>query len=387
MERIMETDMKKILALMGIAVLLLCIASGCAAAPAFFGGAEPAATATATAKVTPIPTVRPTEEPTPEPTATPEPVVRSYTTGRRAVGNEIPNYRPTIVSIENSKAARPQVALNQADIIYEMAVEYAITRFQLLFNDEYPIYTGPVRSSRVYLMYLQMEWHCMYVHHGYGGPAFNGDIAIHADRALKRAKPMYWRSNEKGKKTEHTLMVNVLDLVNRLYNDYRPTPTDTRFQFDEGVDYAEGKPFDSVTLNFFYRDSAEEDKITFRYNEDTNTLQRYQDGTLFRTRTPIAKKKYTTEDFYCQNLIVQYAQYSELYDSKRRRDCQLIGSGECDYFINGKHVTGTWERPSAESNTSYYLDDGSLLTMEPGRTWIAIHPIRSIESPVNITYR
>ena len=50
-------------------------------------------------------------------------------------------------------------------------------------------------------------------------------------------------------------------------------------------------------------------------------------------------------------------------------------------FINGQYVTGTWSRPTAEDFTSYLLDDGSLVTLEPGNTWIAVHPA---EFPVTI---
>jgi hypothetical protein len=76
-----------------------------------------------------------------------------------------------------------------------------------------------------------------------------------------------------------------------------------------------------------------------------------------------------------QNLIVQYVNYGSVKgDTKHRRTCDLVGEGKCDYFINGQHVTGKWSRPTADDFTSYFLDDGSLVTLEPGNTWIAVHP-------------
>ena len=84
---------------------------------------------------------------------------------------------------------------------------------------------------------------------------------------------------------------------------------------------------------------------------------------------------YDTVQMNVQNLIVQYVNYGSVKgDTKHRRTCDLVGEGKCDYFINGQHVTGTWSRPTADDYTQYLLDDGSLVILEPGSTWIAVHP-------------
>lgn len=352
---------------------------------------------------TPAPTLIPTEEPTPSPTPsptpTPVPVVRSYTSGIKAEDQSTPaKYLPVIVSVENSIGARPQVGLNAADIIYEFAVETAITRFQLVFNDNPPLFAGPVRSSRIYLMRFQQEWQAIYAHEGYGGPRYDGSwIAMHATRSNKYVKKSFWRTKEKGKKSEHTMMVNTQALADIMYggNDYRPTPAPDRFHWLEGIKYNEGKDFSKVTLNFFYRTNNEDEKITFIYDPATNLLSRKQDGYTFGTRMPSTASgttpktmNFIKEDLSVQNLIVQYCDYSMIEgDRKGRRDCELTGTGKCDYFINGQHVTGTWSRPSYEETTTYLLDNGDVVMLEPGRTWVAVHPNNAEESPVNITYR
>ena len=338
--------------------------------------------------LTPVRT--PAVEPTPTSEPTPTPVPRSPTTGKRYADGETPVYRPVMVSIENSSGARPQTALNLADIIYEAPVEYAITRLHAVFNDQYPLFAGPVRSSRIYWMRLQQEWKCMYVHRGYGGPMFEHDwIGVHVESYIMDTGDMFWRDRS-GRKDVHTLMVNVGELADAFYGDFQPEARE-RFRFHEQPERGEGKPFEKVALNFFYRRQDEKNWVTFAYDGETNTMRRYQDGRVWKTLTPVSGRSPSTyrtekEEFFTQNLIVQYATFTELGDADRHRDADLTGTGLCDYFLGGRHYTGYWSRPAYEDCTRYYLDGGELVTLEPGRTWICIHPDDYALSPVAITY-
>ncbi|MGH9004055.1 MAG: DUF3048 domain-containing protein, partial [Acidimicrobiia bacterium] len=53
-----------------------------------------------------------------------------------------------VVKIDNAPKARPQVGLNQADVIFEEGVEGGITRFAVLFHSKDTDLVGPVRSAR-----------------------------------------------------------------------------------------------------------------------------------------------------------------------------------------------------------------------------------------------
>ena len=57
--------------------------------------------------------------------------------------------RPALaVKIENSREARPQTGLDQADMVWEEVVEGGITRYAAVFNSQVPAEVGPVRSVR-----------------------------------------------------------------------------------------------------------------------------------------------------------------------------------------------------------------------------------------------
>lgn len=356
------------------------------------------------AEVTPTPepaaiveqaTATPTATPEPTPSPTPEPQNRSQTSGR-----VIPEGTPSkvfIMSIDNADGAKPQTSLMQADIVYEFLVEQTITRFQVLFNDTYPLYAGPLRSMRYYFIDLAQEWDCMYLHEGYvmldapykrspsklislylpsgdfKGYSANFSLSKGAYGDFESKNGYKFRAPEAGRDDVHSLYYRVAALVNKYFGDYESKVCE-RFAFMENVSYPNGEAYTTVSLPF--SNDTNPNWIQFTYDPATNRILRSESGKPFMTRTLNEDgTSYTEEQMSVQNLIVQYVNYGLIKgDEKHRRTCELIGTGKCDYFINGQHVTGTWSRPTADDFTQYLLDDGSLVTLEPGNTWIAVHP-------------
>lgn len=325
--------------------------------------AEPAAEETPAAPA-------PEPEPEPEPTPEPEPE-RSSTSGKLLDGSEI--YRPVIVSIENASAARPQTGLMNADIVYEFLVESHITRFQALFADDIPRYVGPVRSARYYFIDLQQEWNGMYAHIGYTtlrGKYARGwnDCAIHISGG-----DHYRRINTPGVSNEHTMYTDLNDLVNAKYGDHRPDRNE-RFRFEPDIQYEDAEKVNRVDV--FFTDKT---NLYYTYDAASGRMLRFQDGKDFMVRTPTADS-YTSEQVAVNNLIIQHCEYgmvpasAQPGENKGRRTVELTGSGACEYIINGQLVTGTWERPTLDDFTRYLLDDGTLVTLEPGNTWIEVVP-------------
>lgn len=384
---------KKGIRLLAVLMLATTLLSGCSVLTP-----EPAAVATPTpepATIVEQSTATPTATPEPTATPTPAPQNRSQTSGR-----VIPEGTPSkvfIMSVDNADGAKPQTSLMQADIIYEFLVEQTITRFQVLYNDTYPLYAGPLRSMRYYFIDLAHEWDCMYLHEGYvmldspykRSPSklislylpsgdFRGYSATfslnkggYGDFETKNGYK--FRAPETGRDDVHSLYYRVAALVDRFFKDYESKVCE-RFSFMENVSYANGEAYTKVSLPF--GNDTNPNWIQFTYDPATNRILRSENGKPFMTRTLNEDgTSYTEEQMSVQNLIVQYVDYGLIKgDPKHRRTCELIGTGKCDYFINGQHVTGTWSRPTADDYTQYLLDDGSLVILEPGSTWIAVHP-------------
>ena len=70
---------------------------------------------------------------------------------------------------------------------------------------------------------------------------------------------------------------------------------------------------------------------------------------------------------YVNNVVVQYV---EIVDA----GIKAVGTGACDFFVKGQRITGTWSKAALDAPTYYYLENGAIITLETGRTWIALHP-------------
>ena len=360
--------MKKVLSLI-LAVILLMMVFGCKAKEP----AEPEPTAAPVA----------TPEPTPEPTkATSDDI--SETTGKEKA--EDYKYNPVVVMIENSDAARPQTGLNQADIVFEALAESNITRFACLFNDQYPVEVGPVRSTRLYYISMVRDWDAALVH--VGGPndkksvesyvygENSSDIKVRVD-GLKGTYASYvWRSSDR--KAPHNCYTNVQKIFDEKV-DYTPDER-TGWLFETAADaadtlYADEADFAEVSLPFISKDGF----VSYKYDAEANKLLRFMNGKEFMTYSvtenedgTITKEK---EQVCIQNLIVQYADCEVIDgDKKGRRVYGTVGKGDAEFFINGKHITGYWERTTEDDSTVYYTEDGEQIVLMPGNTWVELHP-------------
>ncbi len=69
-------------------------------------------------------------------------------TGRPLGDEALLSKRAIVAKIDNDEKAWPQDGLDEADIVYEIAIENQLTRFLAVFHSTAPEVVGPVRSAR-----------------------------------------------------------------------------------------------------------------------------------------------------------------------------------------------------------------------------------------------
>lgn len=346
---------------------------------------------------------KPAEEPTPEPTqlttsseepeeapveeaseapvGTPENI--SPTTG---LENTTTTYKPVIVQIGNESHERPQVGLQKADVVYETPIEGADTRFTALYNDALwtgdpqALEVGPVRSSRYYHQWIQGEWDALYVH--VGGPDATGnpesDIWKVSNEHIKQringagkhaVNTQFFYPLYDGKKQDDYAGIDLIKAVS-IYN-YEPKQVQ-QFTFYPLESYADAKEIKKIALPFFNG----ENWVEYYYDQSTDKLTRYMKGDEHVDRA-------TGEPLTVQNLIIEFTTVADMPNDAGHRQVDVIGKGPAEFVIHGKHLTGTWSRPSGDDKTTYTLDNGEELVLTPGNTWIEIYPNTK---PVVTTY-
>lgn len=350
--------MKRFTLIIYVIVLALMLISCAAPEP------EPTQVAVTTPSPTPSPTAIPTPSPTPTPTTTTESIPKSYTTGLPFDGE----YKPVLVSIENSPAARPQLGLQTADVVYEIPVEGSITRFLCLFSDNVPEEVMPVRSARVPFLYVIKEWDCMFMHYGgsgsenkngtepynFFGHKLYDDISFDIDGHTGHWNDYYHRVDYKD--APHNVMGNPA-LAQQLY-DYEPVPH--TWKFSEEAPYT-GDLTAEINLSMC---SNVPNYVSYTYDKQSQLYMRSMQGKAF-----IAKE--TEAQLTVKNIIVQYCDYKV---SSKIKLWELTGEGKADFYIGGIHIEGLWKRDSAEDQTLYLDSKGNQIILMPGNTWIHIHP-------------
>jgi hypothetical protein len=273
--------------------------------------------------------------------------------------------RPTlIVQIDNSEPkARPQIGLNQADIVYEERVEGAVTRFMAVFHSHDAIPVGPVRSARTSDIGLFQP---------FGTPLFawSGANAIFAERIRAAgivdvgydvAPGLYGRSPQRP--APHNLM---LDGTPTVWAGTYPGPTapPQLFTYRAKGDPVPGKPTTGVHIVFAQGGGSA--PVDYRWNG--KGWVRSQSGTphVDAEGAPIAP----------ENVIVSYTPYANSDTNDQFgvpiREAQLVGKGHALVLTGGNAVYARWVKPSLDAPTQYLDGNNKPIPLTPGRTWVAL---------------
>lgn len=273
--------------------------------------------------------------------------------------------RPIVVMLDNHFAARPQAALSEADVVYEILAEGLITRYMAVFYENAPEVIGPVRSARPYFLEKALEFDPYYVHVGGSVQAFKDIKAYQMADLDGLVSGAFYRVNFK--KSPHNMYTSAEALVkegDRL--GYDAEKTVQFLNFFETFTVPEGD--DAVEITFIYKEPVETDKIgyftSYRYNDVSKLYSRYTNGDAHVDEN-------TGDQLTCTNILVQYAN-TKVLDKEGRLDVDLITSGKGKYYTAGKVMEVTWKKTSAKEPTEFFDLSGNPIKLNPGITWFQI---------------
>ncbi|MBR6029205.1 MAG: DUF3048 C-terminal domain-containing protein [Clostridia bacterium] len=308
-------------------------------------------------------------------------------------------YMPMLVQIDNTnggvtyydeggkKRTRNPWGATYVDIVYESPLyESGETRLSFLYSDVIPSAVGPVRSARIGHAWLREEWDCGFMFYGYQSAAKTNVLAeferYGADKkgvlfsgtvGSNKAWKQYY-TKRKNLSTPHDKNGNAAAMTALIPNSH--TAPNHAFLFTE--EEMEGDTATVINVNynhFAYNNTLEynpRDGQYYRYVRDDHIL-----WTDLDTQTAIT----------FSNVIVQYVHVDwfgtnapmmqNVVDSsnmKRFSNKAKVAEGNADFFLNGQHVAGFWQRKGMSDRTVFYDADGNELALHPGRTLIIMFP-------------
>lgn len=328
----------------------------------------------------PKPTPTPVPTPTPSPTPTPTPDLhegekQSMLTGEWIL-KETVEHRPYAVMLNNIKVASPQSGIGQADIVYEALTEAGITRFLAIFSEigeDTPAAArlGSVRSARHYFVSFADEYDAIFVHFGettYATKKMKKLGIDHITGMYGAGVASFYR--DKSIKAPHNAFASLDGIRTGVARAGFRTEYEEGYQahfrfYAEDTTLSGGK--DAVAANRLTLGFSAYMAPYFIYNAEEGLYARYQfDGEHIDYNTGGQLK--------FKNLIIQFVDEWNIdkngYQTMDIEDAQ--GSGY--YITNGICVPVTWKKKESTRFMRYYDGDGEELTINPGKTYIAIFP-------------
>lgn len=366
---------KRIFALCSVLLLSLTVFAGCGSKPTEESAAsEPEATAAAapTAKAESS-AAESTAEPTEAPST--EPANVNLLTGLPTLTDGAIGKRPVAVMVNNVDAALPQYGISAADLIFELPVEYDLTRLMAVYGDYTQIpEVCSIRSCRYYYPILAVGFDAIYVNWGMNESVarptvnsmdidqYDGDEYGLGD-CFDRDKARY----ESGYAWEHTGVFHgpnfpsVLE-KDKVRTDLKEDKTGTAFNFVEMDKNAapNGEDAQKVRVDFGANYSV------FTYDEENHEyLKSFKDSPHM---DGISK-----EQLKFENVIVLETEIKPYPGDEVIKYVDWEGGENAKgyYISEGKMVPITWSKAGMYDPLKFFDANGNELQLNRGKSYIA----------------
>lgn len=376
-----------LLLLMALAILLGGCDQEATSAPTATSGSEVShqATATSAPTFTPLPTdtLVPTITSTPMPTDTPVPPTATPTMTVTSTPTQDPNISPLTgqhvddpdlihrrvlaVRIGNDPNIRPQEGLGMADVVYEELMEARqVTRFTALFLESTAKRLRPIRSARLSSLAIAPQYDAALSHSG-----ASDQTRYMISQADFVDLDEYYNHKPYG-------ILAGYDWRGRMYSsvpalrDYLEQKGWDREELIEGYTFDPTPPTGEManSVHIPYPSSS---VVDWKYDKGSGRYLRYVRGAAHN-------EGLTGEQIVADNVIILYAVHEEtdiIEDSlgSRAIDIKMAGSGRAQVIRDGVVVEATWLHQDLHDLIEYYTEDGEIIPLRPGKTWIQLVPV------------
>lgn len=273
-------------------------------------------------------------------------------------------YKAIAVQFDNSVGARPHYNMTRADVVYEMPiVSMNMTRYTAIFNDEIPELVEAVRSARIMHIDTAYDWTAAFVHFGgqqkKGSSIYDyveGKKLVRFD-GLTDGKNFYRDSKRKAP-------YNVFGRLAQMHESFKAPSAErvhTPLKFSAENPTIKGEDVTSFGINYTGSFNP-----SYVYDAEAGVYHRYYNGKLMKDGNDGAAYDY-------ENVIVVTAEYSFMKNASDRPIVELLRTGnKAEYFIGGKHFTGSWSRKGITTSTVFVDDEGNEVQFKPGKTFIQV---------------
>jgi len=279
-----------------------------------------------------------------------------------------------VVKIDNADgngSARPQMGLNQADVVYEEMVEGSVTRLAAVFHSDDSDPVGPVRSARTtdIAVFTPLN-NPLYAWSG-ANTDFAAIIRASAliDVGVDAEPSAYQRRSESGHVAPHNLYSSTPALFALAPPDAQPPSP--LFAYRTATDPMGAGAAAVGSVNLTFGGGAGSAPVDWSWDAPSRAFFRVQRGTPDVDEAGV--------QVTAQNVVIEFVGYHNTGyvdpSGAPVPEGDLVGTGECWVLTNGMIVKGTWTKPTTEAITTYTDAAGAPIKLTPGHTWVELPPI------------
>jgi hypothetical protein len=294
-------------------------------------------------------------------TAPPRPPAKNPFTGLGPVPTS-----PTIaVKIDDTAPGRPQLGIDQADIVYIEAVEGGLTRLAAIFGTHHPD-VGYVRSTRPSDPDLLLQFGK--ITEAYSGGAHDSLPRVRASGITSwsnDAGAPYYQRVSRSQSAYINLTLHLALVAKKVHT---PRPRNIGWTFSptlSGLRTSRGTDIRTVVRG----SNRGGTPVEFRWYPRLHRYVRYIDG--------VAQHAADGKLITAANVIVQFCRViahpqDTDVNGNPSQFTFTVGSGPVAIFRDGKRVDGSWSRPKLNDGTTWRTSGGKPIPLQPGNTWVVL---------------
>jgi hypothetical protein len=273
-----------------------------------------------------------------------------------------------VVKIDNAPKARPQIGLNQADVVFEEGVEGGITRFAALFHSEMSKPVGPVRSARsTDIKIVSALHHPLFAYSGANAlfKQYVHDAPL-VDVGVDNFPDRYHRDSSRT--SPYNLFSETDELLKLAPDGSVPPPALFAYR-GPGV-APSGPEARAVTHARVWWQASKLTEAIWDWDPLAKGWRRTQNG---ETHVDAAGRQVTPA-----NVVVQFVSYHDtgLVDSSGTSvpEADVVGEGDAWVLTGGMLIPCHWAKASNTDITHYTDASGAEVRLARGKTWVELVP-------------
>ncbi len=282
------------------------------------------------------------------------------------------------VKIDDTSLARPQIGIENADVVYIEQVEGGLTRLAAIFSSVIPQSIGPVRSARISDIDILAQYGKVIFSYSGAQRAMLSVIANSNvwDYGAQRQSPTIY-TRDASRPAPYNMVLRGDLLLEKVKTDERDVAISKSIGWNFGKAPAGGVAIDSVSVKW----PASKYEATWSSNEKRWLLSNAGVANLAAGGTQLGATTFVIQDVKMSDSIYRSADggYTPLSET--------VGTGTGYILRDGRSFKANWSRPTAEAGTTWTLANGSEIKFAPGSVWVALtdrKPVFTLSAPTPV---